>query len=194
MHDLQPLKHWIHPSNKVILLGDSCHPMLPYLAQGAAQATEDAGTLRAVLSPTTSPYTDLKTALIHYEKQRLPRAACITANTRVHQEWLHVYDGKVRDERDKLMQVDRMENPVFWAFEERKNWLFGYDAEVLLGEDELAIPEIPPGPPSAASVYKGLNGMNGSNGVNEMNSLSGLNGVSGANGMNGVNGKVKNGY
>jgi len=132
--------------------------MLPYLAQGAAQATEDAGTLRAVLSPSTSPYTDLPSALAQYEKQRLPRAACITANTRVHQEWLHVYDGDVRDQRDSLMQKDRMENPVFWAFTPRKDWLFGYDAEVLVEEGELGIPALPPGPPAEASVYKGVNG------------------------------------
>lgn len=26
--DRQPLKTWIHPSSKVVLLGDACHPML----------------------------------------------------------------------------------------------------------------------------------------------------------------------
>lgn len=98
----------------------------PDLAQGAAQATEDAATLRAVLSPTTSPHAEPSSALHQYESQRLPRATCITANTRLHQEWLHVHDGPVREERDRLMQIDGGENPVFWAWEKRKDWLFGW--------------------------------------------------------------------
>ena len=124
--------------------------MLPYLAQGAAQATEDAGTLRAALAG----YDDLRDALKAYERQRLPRAANIIANTRVHQEWLHLYDGQYRDKRDHLMQNDRKDNPVFWAYTPRKDWLFGYDAEHLLREDELNVPELPPVPPKSVSVYK----------------------------------------
>lgn len=29
-----PVPRWVHPANKVALLGDSCHPTLPYLSQG----------------------------------------------------------------------------------------------------------------------------------------------------------------
>ena len=32
------------------MLGDACHAMLPFMAQGAAQAIEDAATLTAVLA------------------------------------------------------------------------------------------------------------------------------------------------
>lgn len=124
--------------------------MLPYLAQGAAQATEDAGTLRAALAS----YHSIPEALRTYEKQRLPRAANITANTRIHQDWLHLYDGPYRDERDQLMLKDAKENPIFWAYTPRKHWLFDYDAERLLSEDELNIPDLPPLPPSRVSVYK----------------------------------------
>jgi salicylate hydroxylase len=125
---------------------------LPYLAQGAAQATEDAGTLRAALAE----YDDLAEALKAYEKQRLPRAANIVANTRVHQEWLHLHDGQYREKRDDLMQKDDKDNPVFWAHTPRKDWLFSHDAERLLGEEELNIPDLPPMPPESVSVYKNL--------------------------------------
>ena len=125
---------------------------LPYLAQGAAQATEDAGTLRAALAE----YGNLAEALKAYEKQRLPCAANIVANTRVHQEWLHLYDEQYREKRDDLMQKDDKDNPVFWAHTPRKDWLFGYDAERLLGEEELNIPDLPPVPPESVSVYKNL--------------------------------------
>jgi salicylate hydroxylase len=154
MCDLSPLSRWVHPSGKTVLLGDSCHPMLPYLAQGAAQATEDAGTLRASLAR----YDNIPDALKAYEKQRLPRAAAITANTRIHQDWLHLYDGPDREERDRLMTKNSKDNPIFWAYTARKDWLFGYDAEQLLEDDALNIPELPPLPPSHASVYHGGGG------------------------------------
>lgn len=151
LSDLRPLHRWVHPSNKVVLLGDSCHPMLPYLAQGAAQATEDAACLRAVLSK----YSSLPEALHAYERQRKPRTEYVTANTRLHQEWLHVYDGPVKDERDRLMKLDRAENPILWGSSERLDWLFGHDAEVLLAErEEPKIPYLPQLPPRNASIYQ----------------------------------------
>jgi salicylate hydroxylase len=124
--------------------------MLPYLAQGAAQATEDAGTLRSCLKQ----YPTIPTALQAYERQRRPRAENVTANTRIHQDWLHLYDGPVRDERDRLFKRDDATNPIFWAYTRRKDWLFGYDAEALVGErDEVEVPGLPPKPPREASVY-----------------------------------------
>jgi len=45
---LTPLVSWVE--GNVALMGDACHPTLPYVAQGAAQAAEDAGVLAAVLS------------------------------------------------------------------------------------------------------------------------------------------------
>ncbi|KAI6081827.1 hypothetical protein F4821DRAFT_17540 [Hypoxylon rubiginosum] len=56
--DLPDLSRWVHPSGKVVLLGDSCHPMLPYLAQGAAQLFEDTVALRQCLALDT----DIKSA------------------------------------------------------------------------------------------------------------------------------------
>lgn len=44
----KPLVSWVE--GNVALMGDACHPTLPYIAQGAAQAVEDAGVLAAVLS------------------------------------------------------------------------------------------------------------------------------------------------
>ncbi|KAJ7227787.1 salicylate hydroxylase [Mycena rebaudengoi] len=43
------LQCWVHPAGRVALLGDACHPMMLYLAQGAAEATEDAAALAAAL-------------------------------------------------------------------------------------------------------------------------------------------------
>lgn len=153
--DFDQLDHWVHPSGKVALLGDACHPMMPYMAQGAAQATEDAATLRAALKV----YDNLPDALNAYEVQRKPRARYVAQNTRVLQEWLHLYDGPDRDRRDEMMKHDNAENPIFWAFSRRKDWLFGHDAQKLQKEDDLMIPPLPPMPSNGASVYTDTDAM-----------------------------------
>lgn len=125
--DLPVLTRWVHASGKVCLLGDSCHPMLPYLAQGAAQAVEDAAVLRQVLASTQS----LSSALKQYESIRMPRASLVQAKTREHQYILHIDDGEEQKVRDVLMKRNEEQNPVFWGWDKRKNWLFSHDAEVL---------------------------------------------------------------
>ncbi len=45
--DRDPLEHWV--DGNVALLGDACHPMTPYMAQGAAMAIEDAAILSRCL-------------------------------------------------------------------------------------------------------------------------------------------------
>ena len=119
---------------------------MPYMAQGAAQATEDAATLASTLRH----FEHMPEVLKAYEKQRLPRAAYVAKNTRVLQEWLHLYDGPARDERDRLMKGDDADNPMFWGYSARKDWLFGYDATRLIA---TRIPPLPPMPPKEASVY-----------------------------------------
>jgi salicylate hydroxylase len=42
------LPSWVE--NRTVLMGDACHPRLPYLAQGAAQAIEDAGVLACAVA------------------------------------------------------------------------------------------------------------------------------------------------
>jgi salicylate hydroxylase len=149
--DFDQLERWVHPSGKVALLGDACHPMMPYMAQGAAQATEDAATLQAVLLE----YDDLPTALKAYEKQRLPRAAYVAKNTRILQEWLHLYDGPEQVRRDLLMKEDKATNPVYWAFTERKDWLFAHDAQKLDTTNEFRAPELAGLPAEEARIYHG---------------------------------------
>lgn len=163
--DFDQLERWVHPSGKVAIIGDSAHPMMPYLAQGAAQATEDAATLSAALSQ----YSNIPDALKAYEKQRIPRSAYVARNTRVLQEWLHLYDGPERDRRDELMRHDNTDNPIFWADTGRKDWLFGHDARKLLSAEESMIPALPPMPSSQASVYTGKSRMPDRNRVNRNN-------------------------
>lgn len=117
------------------------------MAQGAAQATEDAAALAASLRECKSIPEALKT----YEAQRKPRTTYVARNTRVLQDWLHVYDGPVRDERDEMMKSDNGQNPIFWGCSTRKDWLFGHDASQL--HQNIEVPNLPPRPPKEASVY-----------------------------------------
>ncbi|KAI0161260.1 salicylate hydroxylase [Xylariaceae sp. FL1272] len=123
--DLGNLSRWVHPSGKVVLVGDACHPMLPYLAQGAAQSFEDAAALRQCLALDI----DMKEALERYESIRKPRATLVQGKTREHQYILHIDDGEEQAERDRKMRINGEENPIFWGFDERRHWLFSHDAE-----------------------------------------------------------------
>ncbi|KAJ6468911.1 salicylate hydroxylase [Mycena sanguinolenta] len=145
--DFTQLDRWVHPDGRVALLGDACHPMMPYMAQGAAQATEDAAALAAALRA----HDDISTALAAYEAHRKSRAAYVAHNTRVLQDWLHLYDGPEKDRRDELMRHDNTENPIFWGDSTRLRWLFGHDATLLKNE---TIPPAPPRPRQEASVYQ----------------------------------------
>lgn len=150
--DFDQLEQWVHPSNHAVLLGDACHPMMPYMAQGAAQATEDAACLAACLSH----FSTLPAALAQYQHQRKPRAAYIARNTRVLQEWWHVPDGPLKNKRDELMVLADDSNPMFWASSRRRDWLFGHDASKVDGDYSLSesIPSLPPQVSPEDSVYK----------------------------------------
>ncbi|MFN3274083.1 MAG: FAD-dependent monooxygenase [Paracoccus sp. (in: a-proteobacteria)] len=78
-------RHHVAPvwqDGRVALLGDAAHPTLPFLAQGAVMAIEDAWVLAACLD--ADP--DQSAALARYQAARLPRTARIvdaaTANAR----------------------------------------------------------------------------------------------------------------
>jgi salicylate hydroxylase len=135
LFDLPVLESWVHPSGKACLLGDSAHPMLPYLGQGAAQAAEDAAVLRLCLSSEEN----LAAALAKYQEIRLPRASTVQSKTREHQHILHIEDGLEQEQRDKLMDAQGEDSPIFWGYHERRKWLFGHDAEVTVLKEKSGL-------------------------------------------------------
>ncbi len=70
MFERDPLPRWT--KGRVTLMGDAAHPMLPYLAQGAVMAIEDAYALGTLLAHIPS-----EAALRKYEELRLPRATAV---------------------------------------------------------------------------------------------------------------------
>jgi 6-hydroxynicotinate 3-monooxygenase len=67
IRDIEPIDKWI--AGNLVLLGDACHAMTPYMASGAAMAIEDA----AVLARCLAQSEDHAAAFALYEANRMPR-------------------------------------------------------------------------------------------------------------------------
>jgi salicylate hydroxylase/6-hydroxynicotinate 3-monooxygenase len=76
--DREPLERW--GDGAVVLLGDACHPMTPYMAQGAAMAIEDAAILSRCLHGIDRA--GLAEALKRYEATRRERTARVQLTSR----------------------------------------------------------------------------------------------------------------
>jgi 6-hydroxynicotinate 3-monooxygenase len=92
-----PLPRW--SEERVVLLGDACHPMTPYMAQGAAMAIEDAAVLSRCLDGTDAD--GVAEAFRRYELTRRPRTSQIQLTSRQNTwmrartdpDWVYGYDA-----------------------------------------------------------------------------------------------------
>jgi salicylate hydroxylase len=87
---------------RIALLGDAAHPMLPYLAQGAGMAIEDADALASVLADATPP--TVPDALARYAQARWRRCAMVQARARRNAVIFHA-DGLLRVARNAAMRT-----------------------------------------------------------------------------------------
>ena len=98
LYDRAPLAAW--NAGPVALLGDAAHPILPFFAQGAAQAIEDAAALAHALAGTR----DMPAALAAYSAARLARAARVQAASRELGRIYHLA-GPAAVARDMAMRL-----------------------------------------------------------------------------------------
>lgn len=94
---------------RVALLGDAAHPMLPYLAQGAGMAIEDAAELALALAsvsaaPPLAPMGDVPALLRHYADRRWQRNARVQARAIRNGQIFHA-TGPLRWGRDAAMKL-----------------------------------------------------------------------------------------
>jgi len=85
LFDRPPRKKW--SNNSVVLLGDAAHPVLPFLAQGAALAIEDAYVMSIEFAKTRQQPI---TAFAAYTDRRQPRSAKIQATARRNGDIYHL--------------------------------------------------------------------------------------------------------
>jgi salicylate hydroxylase len=113
LYERDPLPRW--STSHATLLGDACHPMLPFMAQGAAMAVEDAVVLARCLTGCQAP--ELPAALRRYERSRIDRTATIQRSSR-HNTWL-------KSDTDA-------------------SWVYGYDAWEVPIDAEATTPDARP--------------------------------------------------
>lgn len=104
-----------YAAGRVALVGDAAHPMVPFLAQGAAQAIEDAGALAHHLGGQP----DVAAALAAYSATRAPRAARVQQEALAQTKIYHM-SGPMALARDLTMRLAGPERLL-----KRYDWLYG---------------------------------------------------------------------
>ncbi len=115
----EPMDEW--SQGRVTLLGDACHPMLPFLAQGAVMALEDGLVLARCLE--RHPH-DLSTAFAAYEAVRRDRTSQVVRAAEANGRRYHAL--QLGDARAAQAYVAEQWDEA--AVKARFEWLFSYDA------------------------------------------------------------------
>lgn len=115
----EPLEQWTQ--GRVTLLGDACHPTLPFLAQGAIMAIEDGLILARCLKQYAN---NPERALTAYEAMRKERTTAIVRGSFGNLHRFHNAD--LADPELAIQYVDREWQPE--KVRVRYDWLFEYDA------------------------------------------------------------------
>jgi salicylate hydroxylase len=115
--DRDPLPQWT--KGCATLLGDAAHPMLPFLAQGAAMAIEDGYVLARELARTG----DVASALARYEAERRPRTSRVQLAARAQGEAIHFHSRW--EELKRRLGLYRRGGRN--AEQLKRDWIFSYD-------------------------------------------------------------------
>ena len=119
LYDRPPLPRWSRGTTT--LLGDAAHPMLPFLAQGAAMAIEDA----VVLGDALALGGPVEAALARYEAARRARTAKVQAWSRRNATLFHLPAPLAAGAFGAASVLDRIKSGGGAA---RFDWLYGYNA------------------------------------------------------------------
>jgi salicylate hydroxylase len=113
----EPRRGWA--SGPVCLVGDAAHPTLPFLAQGANMALEDAAVMGRCLGAAATP----TQAFARFEELRWQRTADIVNRSRDNAKRFH--NPQLADDAVAVAYVDQEWQPE--SVRRRYDWLFEYD-------------------------------------------------------------------
>ena len=105
---------------RVGLIGDAAHAMVPFQAQGAAMAIEDAAVMAPLLASAEQP----ESALARYASLRQPRVARVARVSRMNGTIFHL-PRPLSAGRDLVIKMAGPRGQL-----QRLGWLYGYDAEI----------------------------------------------------------------
>lgn len=125
MYDREGMASWTR--GRVALLGDAAHSMLPFHAQGAAMAIEDAWVLARSLEQGSG---NVAAALAHYQEVRLGRANWVQAYSRQAKEMFHLSDPELVRRRDEKLRWNQ--DNYKEGFPPGQIRIYGYDAEAAV--------------------------------------------------------------
>jgi salicylate hydroxylase len=117
-----PMPEWT--KGRVTLLGDACHPTLPFLAQGAVMAIEDGFVLGRAVEAHANDYA---AAFASYEEARKERTSKIVSGAAANAERFHNTALSDAETAQAYVETEWEESRI----KQRYEWLFTYDATTV---------------------------------------------------------------
>jgi salicylate hydroxylase len=118
----EPMETW--SKGRVTLLGDSCHPTLPFLGQGGVMSIEDGYVLAACLD---KYFGEPRSAFARYEEIRKDRTSMVVRKASENKN--SAFEPRLANKELVAVEVAREWQQV--RLRERMDWLYNYDATAI---------------------------------------------------------------
>lgn len=122
LFDRDPISQWHR--NHLVLIGDAAHPMLPFLAQGAAMGIEDAWVLSQLIASGSAD------AGAQYQSLREQRCSRVQQLARDNMRLFHHHNAVLRGGRDLIAKGLSVVSPTLAS--RRVAWIYDWRATTAL--------------------------------------------------------------